>query len=92
MSNVTAAPTPYQRQLIDTLAQLKAAGWNAANAEQIAEKMGRKVTPSLRRRLKEAAAEGLVYEYTYYTDRNGLAKAYWFRDQLPLAAMPAFPF
>lgn len=92
MSQASAPITPYQRELHDTCARLKAAGWNAATPAQIAEQMQRTVTPSLRRRLKQLAADGLVHEYRYYTERGGLATAYWFADQLPLSPAPAFPF
>lgn len=92
MSNATKPISPYQQQLFNALAALKAAGYNAASAQHVAEAMGRTVTPSLRRRLKEAAAEGYVYEYQYYTDKGGLAKGYWLAAQLPLPQMPEFPF
>lgn len=84
--------TPYQALVVDTLSKLKAQGWKAATQQQIAAEMGRTPTPSLRRRLKEAAAEGLVYEYTFYTEKGGLAKAYWFQDQLPLNGVQGYPW
>lgn len=92
MSAQTKPVSPYQQALYNALADLKAQGYNAATAHHVAEAMGRSVTPSLRRRLKEAAAEGFVYEYQYYTERGGLAKGYWLAAQLPLPAMPEFPF
>lgn len=93
MSAQSLAPlTPYQQQVYNALAHLKSAGWNAATAADVAQAMGRSVTPSLRRRLKEATAQGHVYEYRFYTDKGGLATAYWLADQLPLPDMPGMPF
>jgi len=84
--------TPYQQQLYNALAHLAAEGYNGATAQHVAQAMGRTVTPSLRRRLKEAAAQGYVYEYQYYTDKGGLAKAYWLKAQLPLPQMEQHPW
>lgn len=93
MSQLLPPPvTPYQQQVYNALAHLKAERWNCARPQDVAEAMGRSVTPSLRRRLKEAAAAGYVHEFRYYTPAGGLATAYWLETQLPLPDMPGLPF
>jgi len=73
--------TPYEADFYSVVAQMRYDGWIGATAEQIAEKMGRKVTPSLRRRLKQAEQAGHLWSYRHLTERGGLGKAYGFDSQ-----------
>lgn len=92
MSAQITPTTPYHQAFLDAIDQLRREGWNAFRIEDVATRMQRKPTSSLRKRLNEAAADGLVKPYTYYTDRGGLAKAYWIQQQLPLPGAEQHPW
>lgn len=88
----TAETTPYVEALYDAILQLKEQGWNSFRAEDVAERMGRKATGSLRGRLAQAERNGFVKAFRYYTDRGGLAKAYWIAEQQPIPGMEQYPW
>jgi hypothetical protein len=92
VSAQTTPITPYHQAFLDAVDQLRREGWNAFRIEDVATRMNRKPTTSLRRRLSEAAAAGLVRPYSYYTERGGLAKAYWIEQQLPLPGVEQHPW
>ena len=90
--NPHAETTPYVEAMYSAIVQLKEQGWNSFRIEDVANLMGRKPTGSLRARLREAADTGLLKPFRYYTDRGGLATAYWIDEQQPLPGMEQAPW
>lgn len=92
MSAETAETTPFVEAMYDAIFKLKEQGWNSFRIDDVANVMGRKPTPSLRRRLAEAAETGVLKTFRYYTERGGLARAYWIDEQQPLPGMEQYPW
>jgi len=87
MSQTSHPYTPYQEALDQALSQLQADGFVAVHPSQLAAKMGRSVTASMRRRLDQLVQAGRLSPFTYYTPAGGLAKAYHLGPQFELSGL-----
>ena len=55
---------------------------------QVAERMGRKVTHNLRRRINQLCDAGVLQKSTWYTPAGGMSYCYYLRDDLRLQELP----
>lgn len=92
LPNTERLTTPYEQKLRSVLAELKGEGMRGVRIETIAERMGRRPTSSLRRRLNELKTENVVWPYTYNTERGGLGKAYWIVDEAEVQSGIGLPW
>lgn len=69
--------TPYYHAIRDAVEQMYAEGKGAFHPSEIADRLNVKVTGSMRRALKQLEEDVVVQSYRYYTERGGLAKAYY---------------
>jgi len=70
------AVSAYRIQMETVLLDMRRAGQFEVTQEALAEQMGRRVTPSFRRRISELQRDGLVTRFTYCSERGGYKVAY----------------
>lgn len=87
MSPELTNQSPYLRLAYEAMGRIFASGRVAFTQQDLAREMGRSVTSSLRTALVKMERAGDVQSYKFWTERGGLAKAYWITAanmQLPL--------
>lgn len=68
--------SPYYAAITRQIELWRTSGVGAFTPSQLAQSIGRNVTPSMRKALAHAESMGLIEKYRYYTERGGVAVAY----------------
>lgn len=88
------AKTPYYDAMLEEFRKV-AAGKGAIGQGELAAQMGKKVTPSFRRAVRNLQREGVIEPFRFYTEAGGYAVGYKVvlkLEQMPLPLFDGLPF
>lgn len=72
----------YRVELEQEITRLLEEGRREVTQDELAERLGRKVTQSFRRRVSELQRDGIVCRYSYRTEHGGYKIAYQITSRL----------